>query len=54
MRMSKLVNEEQNNWDLFTDDIAYSINTQKQSSTKHTPYLLLFGFDPNVREKVPN
>ena len=51
-RLSKLVNEYQNNWCDFLDEVAYSIRTQKQSSTKYTPFYLMFGRNPNSPEKV--
>ena len=38
--LSKLVNERQNNWSDFLEDVAYSIRTQKQVSTKYTPFFL--------------
>ena len=51
-RLSKLVNEYQNNWSDFLDEVAYSIRTQKQASTKYTPFYLMFGRNPNSPEKV--
>ena len=39
--LSKLVNEHQNNWSDFLEDVAYSIRTQKQASTKYTPFFFL-------------
>ena len=51
-RLSKLVNEHQNNWSDFLDEVAYSIRTQKQASTKFTPFYLMFGRNPNSPEKV--
>ena len=47
-RLAKLVNENQNNWDDFLEDIAFSIRTQKQGSTKFTPFFLMFGRHPRT------
>jgi transposase InsO family protein len=35
-RLSKLVNEHQNNWCDFLEEVVYSIHTQKQATTKYT------------------
>ena len=43
VRLSKLVNEHQNNWDQFLEDIAFCIRTQKQGSTKYSSFFLMFG-----------
>ena len=42
-RLAKLVNENQNNWDEFLEEVAFSIRTQKQGSTKFSPFFLMFG-----------
>ena len=51
-RLSKLVNEHQNNWCDFLDEVAYSIRTQRQASTKYTPFYLMFGRNPNSAQMV--
>ena len=51
-RLSKLVNEHQNNWRDFLDEVAYSIRMQKQASTKYTPFYLMFGRNPNSAQMV--
>ncbi len=52
-RLSKLVNEHQNNWDQFLEDVAFSIRTQKQgSSTKYSPFFLMFGRHPRTPMEV--
>lgn len=38
-----MVNEHQNNWDDYLEDVAFSIRTQRQKSTKYTPFFLMFG-----------
>ena len=42
-RLSKLVNEHQDNWDNYLEEVAFSIRTQKQASTKYSPFFLMFG-----------
>lgn len=37
VRLAKLINEHQNNWDEFLEDVSFSIRTQKQGSTKFSP-----------------
>ena len=51
-RVSKLVNECQNNLCNCLDEVAYSIRTQKQASTKYTPFYLLFGRNANSAQMV--
>jgi transposase InsO family protein len=51
-RLSKLVNEHQNNWCDFLEEVAYSIRTQKQATTKYTPFYLMFGRHPNSPQMV--
>lgn len=51
-RLSKLVNEQQNDWNAFLEDVAYSIRTQKQSTTKYTPFFLMFGRNPRSPGEV--
>lgn len=51
-RLAKLVNEKQDDWDRFLDDVAYSIRTQKQASTKYTPFYLMFGRNPRAAQEV--
>ena len=51
-RLSKLANEQQDDWCNFLDEVAYSIRTQKQASTKFTPFFLMFGRNPNSPTQV--
>jgi len=46
------VNLEKNDWDDQLQDVAYSINTQKQKTTKYTPFFLMFNRMPNRIEEV--
>ena len=43
VRMAKLVNEYEDDWDEYLEEIAFSICTQKQASTKYSPSFLMFG-----------
>ena len=43
VRLAKLVNEHQNNWDVYLAETVFSIRTQKQGSTKYSPFFLMFG-----------
>ena len=51
-RLSKLVNEHQNNWCDFLEEVAYSIQIQKQATTKYSPFYLMFGRNPNSPQNV--
>ena len=51
-RLAKLVNEKQDNWCDFLEDVAYSIRTQKHSTTKYTPFFLMFGRNPRSPAEV--
>ena len=48
VRLAKLANEYQNDWDNFFDDVAFSIRTLKQSSTKYNPFFLMFVRHPKT------
>ena len=51
-RLAKLVNENQDDWDEFLEEVAYSMRTQQQSTTRFTPFKLMFGRDPKCVSKV--
>ncbi|XP_028404805.1 probable protein phosphatase DDB_G0282105 [Dendronephthya gigantea] len=51
-RLSKLVNEHQNNWCDFLEEVAYSIRIQKQATTKYSPFYLMFGRNPNSPQNM--
>ena len=48
IRLNKLVNDHQNDWNEYLDEVAYSIRTQKQASTENTPFFLMFGRHPQT------
>ena len=42
------IQENQLNWDLWIDLCIFSYNTSEHTSTKYTPYELMFGQKPNI------
>ena len=56
--LSHYVNENLTNWDLLLSRVVFAYNTSQQSSTKETPYRLLFGREPRLPidedYKLPN
>lgn len=46
VHLAKLVNEHLTNWDCYLEDVAFSITTQRQATTKYTPFFL---FGRNAR-----
>lgn len=51
-RLGKLVNDCQNNWDEHLESVAFSIRTQRQASTKFTPFFLMFNRRPRLPLEV--
>ncbi|KAG0713134.1 Gypsy retrotransposon integrase-like protein 1 [Chionoecetes opilio] len=43
VRVCKLMVDRGPDWDQTLHDVVFSINSQRQSSTKHTPFFLMFG-----------
>ncbi|CAB3989986.1 Gypsy retrotransposon integrase 1 [Paramuricea clavata] len=43
VRLAKRINEHQHDWDDYLEEIPFSIRTQKQGSTKYSPFFLMFG-----------
>ena len=41
-RLGRLCNEQQDDWYEYLDEIAFSMRSQKQRSTKYTPFFLMF------------
>ena len=39
----KMVNKQQNNWDVYLDPILFAYRTCKQKSTKYSPFEMAFG-----------
>lgn len=42
------VNHDQNNWDEWVGSAVFTYNTSENTSTKYTPFNLLFGWDPKI------
>uniref|UniRef100_A0A3B1IDK1 Gypsy retrotransposon integrase-like protein 1 n=1 Tax=Astyanax mexicanus TaxID=7994 RepID=A0A3B1IDK1_ASTMX len=41
--LKKLVNEKQNDWDIYLDATLFSLRSKVHTTTKHTPFLLMYG-----------
>ncbi len=42
------IEDDQDNWDLILDKIAFAYNTSTHESTKQTPFELQFGRKPKI------
>ncbi|KAI7789889.1 putative gypsy retrotransposon integrase-like protein 1-like, partial [Triplophysa rosa] len=51
--LTKLVNEKQNNWDVFLDATLFSLRTKFHTTTKHSPFLLMYGREAVFPSEVP-
>jgi len=51
-RLSTLVNEEMDDWDLLLPKVAHSMRTVRQTTTKMSPYEILFGRKPNTKIEI--
>uniref|UniRef100_A0AAV2LJY7 Integrase catalytic domain-containing protein n=1 Tax=Knipowitschia caucasica TaxID=637954 RepID=A0AAV2LJY7_KNICA len=51
--LMKLVNEQQNNWDTFLDATLFSLRSKVHTSTKHTPFQLMYGREAVFPSEVP-
>ena len=47
-RLKKLVNDHQDNRDVLVDPVLFSLRTEKQSSTKYSPFEIMFGRQPTI------
>ncbi|XP_072558104.1 uncharacterized protein [Paramormyrops kingsleyae] len=48
--LRKYMNGSRNDWDLHLPGVMYDVNTTTQSSTRHSPYFLLFNRHPRLPE----
>jgi hypothetical protein len=48
-----MVNEHQNNWDEYLDGALFSQRTKRHSSTKFTPFFLLYGREAVYPSQLP-
>ena len=44
----KMVDENQSQWDKFLDSVLFACRTNKQSSTKYSPFFLMYGREPRL------
>ena len=44
--LAKLVNEHENDWDIYLDPVLFSIRTSVQNTTKYSPFRLLYNREP--------
>ncbi|KAL2103786.1 hypothetical protein ACEWY4_000654 [Coilia grayii] len=51
--LRKLVNEQQNNWDIFLDATLFSLRSKIHTTTKHTPFKLMYGREARFPAEVP-
>ena len=51
-RLSKLAAEHQTDWDEYLEEVAFSLRTQRQGSTKFTPFFLMFNRHPRMPMEV--
>lgn len=47
-QLLKFVDTEQTDWDLYLDAILFSYRVSRQDSTKHSPFLLVYGRQPRL------
>lgn len=52
-RLSKLTSDTQDDWDEYLEEVAFSLRTQKQKTTKYSPFFLMFGRAPRTPLEVP-
>lgn len=45
-RVAKLASEQEDSWDLYLEELSYSIRTSQVSGSKYSPFFLMFGRHP--------
>ena len=48
-----MVNEQQDNWDLFIEQACWGIHSSYNESTKHTPYEIMCIRKPRFPSEIP-
>ena len=49
-----MVNDKQDDWDQFIDVVMFSMRSEHQSSTKYTPFEVMYGRKPiDINGKEP-
>ncbi|XP_048856992.1 uncharacterized protein LOC125724079 [Brienomyrus brachyistius] len=51
--LKKLVNNQQNDWDTYLDDTLFSLRPEMHTTTKHSPFLLMYGREAVFPAEVP-
>lgn len=51
--LRKLVNEHQNNWDVFLDATLFSLRSKIQTTTKYSPFFLMYAREARFPSEVP-
>ena len=44
--LAELVNEHENEWDIYLDTVVFSLRTGMQNTTKYSPFKLLYNREP--------
>uniref|UniRef100_A0AAZ1XXP6 Gypsy retrotransposon integrase-like protein 1 n=1 Tax=Oreochromis aureus TaxID=47969 RepID=A0AAZ1XXP6_OREAU len=51
--LRKLVNDQQNNWDLYLDPTLFSLRSKVHTTTKYSPFFLMYGREAVIPSEVP-
>ncbi|CAI5670301.1 unnamed protein product [Oreochromis niloticus] len=51
--LRKLVNDQQNNWDLYLDPTLFSLRSKVHTTTKYSPFFLMYGREAVFPSEVP-
>uniref|UniRef100_A0A3Q3KR86 Gypsy retrotransposon integrase-like protein 1 n=1 Tax=Monopterus albus TaxID=43700 RepID=A0A3Q3KR86_MONAL len=51
--LKKLVNDQQNDWDTFLDATLFSLRSKVHTTTKHSPFLLMYGREAVFPSEIP-
>ena len=52
--LRKRINQQQNNWDEFLDEILFAYRTSIQDSSKYSPFYLMYGREPRLPIDLEN
>lgn len=51
--LRKLVNSQQNDWDVYLDATLFSLRSKVHTTTKYTPFRLMYGREATYPSEVP-
>ncbi|XDV48459.1 hypothetical protein PO909_017866 [Leuciscus waleckii] len=51
--LEKLVNDQQNDWDVYLDATLFSLRSKVHTTTQHSPFLLMYGREVVFPAEVP-